>query len=86
MQLKKELIKRTISGDTVLVPIGSAVYDANGLFVLNELGGFLWDLLPQAENLQQLVDAVLAEYEVDEATARQDISLFLAELEKLGIL
>ena len=86
MQLKKELIKRTISGDTVLVPIGSAVYDANGLFVLNELGGFLWDLLPQAENLRQLVDAVLAEYEVDEATARQDISAFLEDLEKLGIL
>ena len=86
MIIKKELIKRTISGDTVLVPIGSAVYDANGLFVLNELGGFLWDLLPQAENLRQLVDAVLAEYEVDEATARQDISAFLEDLEKLGIL
>ncbi|MBR4863363.1 MAG: PqqD family protein [Oscillospiraceae bacterium] len=86
MQLKKELIKRTISGDTVLVPIGSAVYDANGLFVLNELGGFLWDLLPQAEDIQQLVDAVLAEYEVDEATARRDISAFLEALEKLGIL
>ena len=86
MQIKKELIKRTISGDTVLVPIGSAVYDANGLFVLNELGGFLWDLLPQAENIQQLVDAVLAEYEVDKVTATQDISAFLEELKKLDIL
>ena len=86
MQIKKELIKRTISGDTVLVPIGSAVYDANGLFVLNELGGFLWDLLPQAENIQQLVEAVLKEYEVDETAATRDISAFLEELKKLDIL
>lgn len=86
MQIKKELIKRTIAGDTVLVPVGSAVYDANGLFVLNELGGFLWELLPQAEDMDALVSAVLAEYEVEEATARQDIARFLAELEKLGIL
>lgn len=86
MQIKKELIKRTVAGDTVLVPIGSAVYDANGLFVLNELGGFLWDLLPEAADADALVAAVLAEYEVEEATARQDIALFLSELEKLGIL
>ena len=86
MQIKKELIKRTIAGDTVLVPVGDAVYEANGLFVLNELGGFLWDLLPQVPDAEALVTAVLQEYEVDAATARQDIQLFLSELEKLGIL
>lgn len=86
MQLKKELIKRVIAGDTVLVPVGSAVYEANGLFILNELGSFLWDLLPQADGPEALVTAVLAEYEVEEATARQDIAFFLQELEKLGII
>ena len=86
MQIKKELIKRTVAGETVLVPVGDAVYQANGLFVLNELGGFLWDLLPQAQDPDALVTAVLAEYEVEESVARQDIALFLRELEKLGIL
>ena len=86
MTIKKELIKRDIAGDTVLVPVGKTVYESNGLFILNELGGFLWDLLPEAENEAALVAAVLREYEVDEATARQDIAEFLEKLRQMNIL
>lgn len=86
MQIKKELIKRNIAGETVLVPVGKAVYDANGLFVLNELGDFLWEKLPGAESQEALVTAVCAEYEVDEDTARRDIGTFLEKLRELGIL
>ncbi len=86
MQIRKELIKRDIGGDTILVPVGKTVYEANGLFVLNELGSFLWDRLPGAENEQALCDAVLAEYDVTAEEAAADIREFLDKLEKLGIL
>lgn len=86
MIIKKELIKRQIAGDTILVPVGKTVYDANGLFVLNELGDFLWDRLPGAASQQELVDAVLAEYEVSAEEAAADIAEFLAQLRKLEIL
>ena len=86
MTIKKELIKRDIAGDTVLVPVGKTVYESNGLFILNELGSFLWDLLPEAENEDGLVAAVLREYNVDEATARQDIAEFLDKLRQMNIL
>lgn len=86
MKIKKELIKREIAGDTILVPVGKTVYDANGLFVLNELGGFLWERLPQAENAEQLCDAVLEEYEVSREEAVRDIAEFLDKLRKLDII
>lgn len=86
MIIKKELIKRQIAGDTVLVPVGRTVYESNGLFVLNELGNFIWDLLPQVESKEAILDAVLAEYDVDRATAQQDIDAFFSRLEQLGIL
>jgi hypothetical protein len=86
MKLKKELICRDIAGEYFLVPVGKSVYDTNGLFAMTELGGFLWNLLPEAESADDLVKAVLADYEVDEATARADILEFLQKLEKLGIL
>ena len=86
MKIKKELIKREIAGDTILVPVGKTVYDANGLFVLNELGGFLWERLPQAENAEQLCDAVLEEYEVSREEAARDIADFLDKLRKLDII
>lgn len=86
MQIKKELLKRQIGGDSFLIPMGKTVYDANGMFILTELGAFLWDRLPQAENPEALVQAVLAEYEVDETTARADIDAFLQKLVSMGIL
>ena len=86
MKIKKELVKRDIAGDTILVPVGKTVYDSNGLFILNELGGFLWDHLEAAETEEALLSAVLAEYEVTEETARQDIAAFLNKLRELNIL
>ena len=86
MKIKKELVKREIAGDTILVPVGKTVYDSNGLFVLNELGGFLWDRLEKAENEEELLQAVLNEYEVTEETAKKDLRTFLDKLRELGIL
>lgn len=86
MTIKKDLIKREVAGDTILIPVGKTVYDNNGLFVLNELGAFLWDRLPEAEGEEDLLRAVLAEYEVSEEEAGADITAFLAKLREMGIL
>ena len=86
MIIKKELIKRDIAGDTVLVPVGKTVFDSNGLFVLNELGTFIWDLLPEAENAEQICAAILEEYEVAPEVAAQDVAEFLRKLEDMNII
>ena len=86
MIIKKELIKREIAGDTILVPVGSTVYDSNGLFVLNELASFIWDLIPNIETEDEILTAILNEYDVDEATAKNDISDFLSKLHKMEII
>ena len=86
MKIRKELIRREIAGDVILVPVGGTVLENNGLFALNELGAFLWDRLESAEDEETLVQAVLAEYEVDEATARTDTAHFLQKLREMEIL
>ena len=77
MKIRKELIRREIAGDVILVPVGGTVLENNGLFALNELGAFLWDRLESAEDEESLVQAVLSEYEVDEDTARTDTAEIL---------
>lgn len=57
MEIKKELIKRDIAGDTVLVPVGKTVMENNGLFILNELGAFIWDMLPELGSEEDAVSA-----------------------------
>lgn len=86
MNIKKELIKRDIAGDVILVPVGKTVLENNGLFVLNEQAAFLWDRLPLAGTGDDLAAALLEEYEVDEATAKADVREFLDALRKLDII
>lgn len=86
MKIKKELIKREVAGETILVPVGKTVYDSNGLFVLNELGAFIWDLLPGVSDQEEILGAVLKEYDVTAEEARRDIAQFLEELKELEIL
>lgn len=86
MKIKKDLIKRDIAGDIILVPVGKSVYDAKGLFVMNELGGFIWDLLPQAEDAEEICRRILEEYDVAEEDAARDVAEFLGELRELDII
>ena len=86
MVIKKELMKRSVAGETFLVPLGKAVYDNNGLFFLTEVGAFLWDLLPEAQSEEDLLNAVLAEYDVEPDTAQADIRAFLDKLTAMEII
>ena len=86
MKIRKELLKREVGGEAFLVPLGKTVYDTNGLFVLTELGAFIWDLLPQADTEEAICNAVLEQYEVSAETAKQDVSAFLEKLREMDIL
>ena len=86
MIIKKELIKRQIAGETILVPLGKTVYDSHGLFVLNELGAFIWDLLPNVDTQEEICQAILKVYEVSEEEARKDVADFMNQLQKLDVI
>lgn len=86
MEIKKELIKREIAGDCILVPVGKSTLDSNGLFALNELGAFIWDILPDAGSEEEIVEKILAEYDTDRETAARDVADFMEKLRELGII
>ena len=86
MKIKKELIKREFAGEAILVPVGKTVYDSKGLFVLNELGMFIWDILPEVEGVDDIVKRILEEYETTEEEARKDTEEFLNDLRTLEII
>ena len=77
MKTKKGFMLRSVADRNVVVPIGQASVDFNGLITLNETGAFLWKKLSDGCSYDQLVSAILAEYDIDEATAKKDIDAFL---------
>lgn len=85
MEIRKQLVKRNIAGDVILVPIGDTSLELQGLVILNETGELLWDHLPQAADASDLA-AMRAEYDVDEATALRDAQAFLEQLRQLDII
>ena len=69
-----------------MVPVGKEVYDSNGLFLLTEVGEFIWDRLEQAEGLEDILKAILEEYDVEESVARKDAEAFLEKLRTMDII
>ncbi len=86
MKVNLEFVAREVAGDYLLIPVGKTTLDLNGMMTLNEVGAFLWEKLPEAENEAALVDAVLDEYEAERAEVEQDVSEFLSKLRELKII
>ena len=60
--------------------------DMNMMITLNETGAFLWEKLQEETDEAGLVTALLAEYDVDEPTAKQAVANFVAKLSDNGFL
>ena len=79
MKLKDGFILREVAGENVVLPSGGDL-DLNMMITLNDTGKFLWQLLEQNRTEADLVSALLAEYDVDEATAAAAVTGFIATL------
>ena len=86
MQVSKDYLLRTIAGETILIPSGAAAQKFNGLVTVNAIGAFIWDVLQNPTDLDELVEHITEEYEVDADTARRDAEEFLSELRRIGAL
>jgi hypothetical protein len=86
MKIEKEYILREIAGDYIIVPVGKAALEFNGMITVNETGAFLWKQLTKDTTKEELVHAMLEEYEVSEDEARIDIEEFLQLLQQNNIL
>ena len=85
MKMKDGFLLRQVAGQTVVLPIGGDM-DLNLMITLNDTGAFLWDKLQEETDEAALVAALLAEYDVDEATAKQAVADFVAKLNANGFL
>ena len=84
MKVKEGFILRTIAGSNIVVPVGEASEEFNGMITLNDSGAFLWKQLEKGTDIDGMVKALLGEYDVDEKTARKCSVDFVKKLEDAG--
>lgn len=82
MKLKEGYILREIAGTPVILPLRGVNLD--GIITLNASGAFMWRMLEKGADVQALVDALFAEYEVSMEQAEEDVQRFLKLLLDFG--
>ena len=86
MRVTEDFIVREIAGEHILIPVGETAMKIHGMINLSESGHILWEKLQTECSVDDLVAAILAEYDIDEETARADVNEFLNKLKAIGIL
>ena len=86
MKIKEGFILRTVAGQNVVVPVGSNALNFNAAITLNETAAFLWKQLENEKTEQELLTLLTDEYDIDKASAKGDIAVFLNVLKEHDIL
>ena len=87
MKIKNGFVAREIAGQYVVVALGQASKIFNGIIKLNDSAKFIWDMLVKGAEKEEIVDALLAEYEgVDAAVVEADVENFINQLKGANIL
>ena len=84
MKIKDGFLLREVAGNYIVVPVGDVAF--NAMITLNESGVLIWKTLENGCNKEDLVNALLSEYEISKENAEKDVDLFLEKLAESGIL
>ena len=82
MKIKEGFMLRQVAESWVVVPMSNEELDFNGMITLNETGAFLWKRLGKDCTREELIKALMEEYEVTEARASVGVDKFLELIEE----
>lgn len=86
MKIKAGFVLRSVVDEFIVMPTGDNIAKFEGAVVLNDVGAFIFKQLENAVSHEDVLSAVLNEYEVDEAKAAADLDALLKQFETMGIL
>lgn len=73
---EQDVIWTKLNGTVVAMGIGSGKY-----FEIEGVGQLIWELLEQQRSISELVEAIVAEHEVDAAACERDVREFITALQ-----
>lgn len=86
MKVKSGFKLMKVGVQNLVVAVDERAEEFNGMVRLNSTGAFLWEKIEKGSEKEELVSALLAQYGIDEETARKDLDVFLNILIENGIL
>ena len=87
MKIKNGFVLEQVGEHHLAVATGALADEFHALVRLNGTGAFLWNCLAASEQTEdELVAALVRQYDVPSDVARRDVAAFLETLRKNGIL
>lgn len=70
-----ELVSANLNGEVVILGFISESY-----YSLDQVGGFVWELLQEPRKVSEIRDAIIKEYDVEPSHGEQDLIALLMDL------
>ena len=86
MKLKPDFQIVQMANDYMLVPTGDQIDSFNGTVILNEVSAFILNQLKEDLEKEELVERLVMEFDVESATAREDVDAAVEKMKQIGIL
>ena len=86
MKLKYNFVFNEVNGQHVAVAVGGDAIKYKNILLLNAVGKYVFDQLKCSVSLEELNNKVISFFDGDEKEIIQQVSSFIAELDKLGLL
>ena len=80
MRIKDGFILREVAGTFVIISAGDESLDFKGVITVNEVGALIWKGVEAGKSKDEIVDKILAEYDVQREVAAVDCDEFLHQL------
>jgi hypothetical protein len=82
----KGIVARNVGGETVLVPVKVGVASFENVYLLSQVGAFLWEHLDGTRDREQLCQLITAKFRVPEGrNVAADVDTFIGELARRGL-
>jgi methyltransferase-like protein len=82
----ESIVTRKTGNEYVLVPVTNNIADMNSVYTLNETGAFIWELIDGEKNVEDLIQAVISEYNIDREIATTDVLTFIDNMSEYLII
>lgn len=86
MKAKTGFVLRNVVDEYILMPTGDNIGQFNGTVLLNEVSAFVWEKLQNPVSKEDLLKAILDEFEVQRAVAAADLDALLNTLRGYGVI
>jgi hypothetical protein len=76
----RSFVRRQVGGETLIVPVTGSVADLESIYVLNEVGARIWELLGAPTTVDRILEVIEREFSVPPEGAGGDVTEFLESL------